>query len=409
MSIILKGWFGPNIKRILERKIWVVSELFYPDQVSTGYIITAIAEELAKQTPVQVICGPIGYTEIVEEQKTLPLNIYLNRVKVGNWNKNNLVWRTIRQVLLSVKMGYKLMRKAKSGDTVMVVTNPAPLLLLVSKICKWKKLKLVILVHDVFPENLIAANILSKRGLIYQLLLSFFNNAYQNANHLIVLGRDMKSLFMQKINWQANKITVIPNWADTATIYPVLHPPSPQIKLQFAGNFGRLQGLIPLLKAISGANNENLAVDFIGTGAMLNTMQSFVRKAQLHHVHILPPFKRNEQLTILNNCDACLVSLSQGMRGLGVPSKAYNILAAGKPIIYIGDVDSEIAFLIDEYDIGWKFAGFNEGFILFLQSLNEEIKQEMIRKGINARNLALNAYTKEKVLNAYAQLIQSIS
>lgn len=392
----------------MEKKIWVISELFYPDQVSTGYILTAIAEELAKEIPVEVICGPIGYTTIIEEQRTLPLNISINRVKIRNWNKNNLVWRTIRQMLLSFKMSYSLMCKAKKDDLVLVVTNPAPLLLLVSKVCKWKKLKLIILVHDVFPENLIAANILSKGNLIYKFLLMLFNKAYQNAKHLIVLGRDMKALFKQKLNYQEDQITVIPNWADTSTIYPILSSPSSQVKLQFAGNFGRLQGLIPLLKAISKAKNESLAVDFMGTGAMLASMQSLVLKEQLDRVNILPPFKRNQQLTVLNNCDACLVSLSSGMRGLGVPSKTYNILAAGKPIIYIGDADSEIAILIDEYNIGWKFADFGEELISFLQSLNEQLKLEMADKGKNARNLALTQYKKEKVLNTYTQLIQSI-
>lgn len=392
----------------MKNKTWLISELFYPDQVSTGYIMTAIAEELAKEEQVHIICGPIGYTAIVEAPTALPVNFLINRVAVGNWSKNNLVSRLIRQMLLSIKMGNSLWRNAKSGDTVMVVTNPALLLLLVSKICKWKKLKQVILVHDVFPENLVAANMLSKNNWIYKLLLSLFNQAYQNAQHLIVLGRDMKALFIQKLNWPVNQITVIPNWADTFTIYPILSPPSAQIKLQFAGNFGRLQGLIPLLKAIAKAKNENLSVDFIGEGAMLKAMQSFVQQEQLANVHILPPFKRSEQLAVLNNCDACLVSLNKGMLGLGVPSKTYNILAAGKPIIYIGDVDSEIAILIDEYDIGWKFADFGEALISFLQGLNEETQLEMLRKGKNARNLALHQYQKDKVLYSYKQLIQSI-
>jgi len=393
----------------LEKKTWLISELFYPDQVSTGYIVTAIAEELAKEGAVHVICGPIGYTTIVEEQNALPAHIYLNRVKVANWNKNNLFLRAMRQILLTVKMAYSLLRKAKGGDTVMAVTNPAPLLLLVSIICRWKKLKLIILVHDVFPENLVAANLLSKGNFIYRLLLWLFNRAYQNAQHLIVLGRDMKALFQQKLNWSEDKISIIPNWADTAAIYPVLSASSATIKLQFAGNFGRLQGLMPLLSAIEQSNNKDLIVDFIGTGAMLSAMQAFVAKAALKQVHIQAPFKRSEQLRVLNDCDACLVSLGSGMQGLGVPSKAYPIMAAGKAIIYIGHPDSEISILIDEYDIGWKFADFGSELISFLHRINEQTKIEMLNKGKNARNLALSKYAKDKVLASYKQLIQSIT
>lgn len=40
------------------------------------------------------------------------------------------------------------------------MTNPAPMLLLFPLLKKWKGFYLTILVHDVFPENAIAARIL---------------------------------------------------------------------------------------------------------------------------------------------------------------------------------------------------------------------------------------------------------
>ena len=33
------------------RKIWVISELYYPEETSTGYYITKISEDLAKSFP----------------------------------------------------------------------------------------------------------------------------------------------------------------------------------------------------------------------------------------------------------------------------------------------------------------------------------------------------------------------
>ena len=41
------------------------------------------------------------------------------------------------------------------------------------------------------------------------------------------------------------------------------------------------------------------------------------------------------------------------MYGLGVPSKSYNIMASGKPMLFIGDRQSEIALCIEEYSLGW--------------------------------------------------------
>ena len=38
--------------------LWIISELYFPEQTSTGYILTKIAEGLAEEYNVQVITGP---------------------------------------------------------------------------------------------------------------------------------------------------------------------------------------------------------------------------------------------------------------------------------------------------------------------------------------------------------------
>ena len=43
------------------------------------------------------------------------------------------------------------------------------------------------------------------------------------------------------------------------------------------------------------------------------------------------------------------------MYGLGVPSKVYNSMSAGLPILYVGDEGSEIDRYIKNYNIGWSF------------------------------------------------------
>jgi len=41
------------------------------------------------------------------------------------------------------------------------------------------------------------------------------------------------------------------------------------------------------------------------------------------------------------------------MAGVSVPSRMYNVMAAGKPIIAVTDPDSELALVVREEDIGW--------------------------------------------------------
>lgn len=71
---------------------------------------------------------------------------------------------------------------------------------------------------------------------------------------------------------------------------------------------------------------------------------------------ILPPLPRNRLCTSLNAADVALITLVDGMLGVSVPSRLYNILAAGKPLIVGADHRSEVARVVGEERVGWVVA-----------------------------------------------------
>src|ERR1700733_10228359 len=44
-----------------KRRIWIISELYYPELTSTGYFLTGIAEGLAADYDISVLCGQPSY------------------------------------------------------------------------------------------------------------------------------------------------------------------------------------------------------------------------------------------------------------------------------------------------------------------------------------------------------------
>lgn len=57
--------------------------------------------------------------------------------------------------------------------------------------------------------------------------------------------------------------------------------------------------------------------------------------------------------TLLNACDVSAISFVPGMAGISVPSRMYNVLAAGKPIVASADEVSELSVVIREEGVGW--------------------------------------------------------
>ena len=116
-------------------------------------------------------------------------------------------------------------------------------------------------------------------------------------------------------------------------------------------------------------------------------------------------YSRDEQFDILSECDIALVTLADGMYGLGVPSKSYNIMAAGKPILFIGNPKSEIARTIQEKDLGYVFDNNDEdGLKSWLSQLSQNKATELKRKGANALKAAATEYSEKAILSKYSDL-----
>ena len=126
-----------------------------------------------------------------------------------------------------------------------------------------------------------------------------------------------------------------------------------------------------------------------GTGAMEQKLKS------MNHprVHFHGPYFRSQQNEVLAACDIAVVTLQEGMFGLGVPSKTYNILASGRPVMFLGPKGSEIDLLVREKGIG--YCGWPEKWS----------KEELVQMGAKARQVALADYSEKTILDKFLNLI----
>lgn len=403
MSIELSGLKTNKSKK---KKVWVVTELFYPETISTGYILTEIAKSLKKDYEVSVISGPEYYEKKAERTEKLgPIeNIKIHRITNGSYNKNSTISRALGHIKVSVKMLFLMLKTIPKGSEVLMVTNPILLTYLTHFFVNKKGWKIKLLVHDVFPENLVISGLIkSDKSWIYRFIKNRFNHAFNKMDTLIVLGRDMKALFENKLA-KNQKIAIIENWADTVNI-KAHQIPNTQKTFIFAGNLGRLQGLKKLLEAIKGTQDLNYKVTLIGGGALETEVKEYIQDNNIKSIKKLGWLPRSEQNQFLSKALIGIITLKKGMYGLGVPSKCYNLLASGKPIFYIGDIDSEIYILLKENNIGW-----------FAEAGNLEMIKNTIKEIVNtdldtiniysktARKLAESHYNKNLILNKFNKL-----
>ena len=371
----------------MKQKLWIVTELFPPDETSTSNIMGEIANVMINKYSVGVICGP----DIYDKRKKLDENnkfyldpsIEINRVRGGDFDKNTVKGKALSFILISKRIMALVKKKVKKEDKVLMVTNPAPMVVMMSMLKKKLGFELNILVHDVFPENTKPAGL---KFPLYRVLKRVFDSAYSKADQLIVIGRDMKVVMEQKVTGFTHKpiCTIIENWADTEEIKPQdFH--YGKIVLQYAGNIGRVQGLDKVIANLT----DDVEFHLYGTGAM----EESLKKLRHPNVFFHGPYFRSQQNDVLAACDIAVVTLQDGMYGLGVPSKTYNILASGRPILFLGPINSEIDLLVREKGIG--FCGWPAKWD----------KDELAEMGARARQLAVDEYSKDAILNKFVNAI----
>jgi hypothetical protein len=399
-----------------QKRIWIITELFYPEETAVAFIFTRIANFLSKSYKVCVICGPEFYDNSKKEfvdDVHISHEIEIYRTKSLNLDKNSILQRTIKIIILSFRMGALMCKKIAKGEIVILATNPAPLLLFVSLIKVYKKIQLHILVHDVFPENAISAKIINNdKFLIYKILKYLFDKSYSCADHLIVIGRDMKEVVSGKVvRFKKHPyISVVPNWSNPDK-FPMTNFKKEDniIVLQYAGNIGRVQGIVEILDAFRLSNDKNLYLNFRGTGALYSYIENYIQKYNFKNISLNGSFSRLEENEILARCDIGIVSLSAGMFGLGVPSKSYHLLSAGKPILFIGEPETEISCLVLENNIGWSLDIRDQNRIVeFFNNLSSIDKDVIINMGKNARDLAEKVYNEPIILELLQSKIESI-
>lgn len=401
----------------MKRKLWIVSEFYHPDENATGYLMTVLAEGLAKDAEVHAVCGLSCSTE---RSSTVNLRGERNGVQIRRClstclDKNNLLFRLVNVLTMSLSAGLVLLMNVKSSETLLVVTNPPLLPFIAALVARWKRADCIIVVHDVYPEALVGTNVLSPRSMTVRLLDWMHRRLYRQVRSIVVLGRDMFDLVSRKVGTEGARVTIIPNAADTEMIVPVAREQNELLRrlnirdgfvVAYVGNMGRSHDIENLFACARRINaDERTHFLFIGEGVKKRWLEDNIRRHELRHASVLPYPSRLDQAIVHSACDVAVVSLLPGMTGASVPSRLYNILAAGRPVIAIADPSSELARVVDEERVGWIVEPGNVESLVSTVRFARQHPEQLHEMSIRARHAAERTYSMDSFIRSYRALL----
>lgn len=341
-----------------------INRYFFPDHSATSQLLSDVAFSLAGAGhEVHVICSRQLYespsARLADYERVREVQVH--RVWTSRFGRTNLVGRTSDYLSFYASATRKLYVLARSGTVVVAKTDPPMISVPTAWVARWRGARLVNWLQDIFPEVAVELGVKALSGRIGALARDLRDISLRAAVVNVVLGERMADR-VRACGVDGGKVKVIPNWADGDAIMPLSAKANPlraewgladKFVVMYSGNMGRAHALAPIIAAAEVLHHEKSIVFLlIGDGAGRGPLQQEVAARGLTNV-LFRAYQPREKLRFsLTLPDVHLVSLKPELEGLIVPSKAYGVFAAGRPMLFMGAADGEIGRLLSEAECG---------------------------------------------------------
>ena len=402
----------------MTKKFLLISQVFYPDQVSTANLFTTLCSSLAERNiEVEVWAAHPSYTELKRQPARVNYKgINIQYLASTNFEKNSLAGRFSNIITFMISVSFKLLF-SRDKSPVWTHTTPPFLGILLSHICKLKKRKFVYIMLDIFPEGLIRLGKVSGSNVFIRLWHRLFVGSLKKSEKIVVIGRDIKQ-FIEKICPECQKkIEYIPHWQDDRLIYPTNFTDNEFVRekglqkkfvVQYSGNIGLWNEVKTMGRAVK-KNLEDIVYIFVGGGIRKTELLNEFSLEDQQNVFMMPFQNNSDFNNIMGASHVHLVTLRDGLEGMAVPCKIYGILAAGRPVIAMVPELSEIAFIVSEEKCGMVINPTDlDGLInaILLLKSNTDLRIEM---GQNSRKAFEKKYTTGIIADRYLELLNELT
>jgi len=365
------------------RRVVLVNRYFHPDHSATSQIASDLAFHLASRGwQVRAITSRQRYDDARARLAAgeTARGVHIERIWSTRFGRAGLPGRAVDYLTFYLS-AYLAMRRQR--DAIVVAMTDPPLL---SVIAALASPRVVNWVQDLFPE------VAEALGIRIPFVKRLRDWSLRRAKANVVLGDLMAA--------RVPRAVVIHNWGAPAATPSVPRPSAGPFSVGYSGNLGRAHEF----GAIIGAMRRLPDVRFVFTGG--GAQWTSVQSAAPANAEFRPYVPREELGGSLSSVDAHLVSLRPELEGLIVPSRFYGIAAVGRPVIFIGARDGELARVIETCRCGLVVdAGDTEGLVRAVETLAGD-RDAARAMGERGRELYLHRFAPKHAFAAWERVLE---
>ena len=337
-------------------KIVVASQHYPPDPSTTAAIMAAISERVAHEAEVLVLSGTAGSATAAAAANPAV-------VEVKNWmpGKAALLKRALAELLFTIRMFVAMLMRLRRGDVTITVPAPFMLPYAFAAAAKLKGARSVLIMHDLYPDVLIMAGMLKPDSVMARAMHALNAPMFRALDAVVIIGRDTEKLLLRYRGMTRDKLRFIPNWATLARGVRAIDPGNPyrralsaRFVVGLSGNLGFTHDPVIVFEAARLLRDDR-DIHFLlsGWGVGFDQLLAMQSEARLPNVTLVDRVEDDQLETFLSAADVWIIPYRKNVAGVSVPSRFYNLLAIGRPVILVSEADAEAALTVTEHDVGW--------------------------------------------------------
>jgi len=338
-------------------RILVLNQYYRPGLEATANLLAELCEALVRDYDVTVVTGR------VKEQEELPTEewlagVHVLRARSTTFDRAKL---HLRAVNYATYLADTLLRSLtfEPPDVVLTLTDPPMIGDVGLVVARRFGVPLVVVSEDVFPEIAVELKRL-ENPILVGLLRMMVETYLRRADRIIAIGETMRERLEEK-GAPPGRVRVIENWVDTGRITP--RPPVNDwareqeldtcFVVMHSGNVGHAQDVEVLVRAATFVRDlDDVKIVVIGSGARLAAAVELAERLEVDNVRFLPYQPREVLSESLSTGRLHFLGLSKGLSGFVVPSRAYGVLSAGRPLLVSADPECETVRMVETAGCG---------------------------------------------------------
>lgn len=391
------------------RKILIVSALFPPEPVVSAMLSRDIAQRLAKDNSVVVLCPqpsrPDGYQfENIEEPKSyqvIRLNSFVSPA-------SKIFGRFKESYSLGRHSAEYIKRNAADIDCVYINSWPLASQYLIIRTAKRSGIPCVLHIQDIYPESLTGKLPKALRSFFYKTLLPIDKYIIKNATKVLCISENMIAYLSKTRRVERSKFELVRNWQEDQSFLDFVPVQNQKLGFTFmyVGSISASAGVEYLIHAFDKANLNNSRLLIVGNGADKSNCIGIANELNNPAIEFLDVVPENVPF-IQSQADVLLLPLKKGISLTATPSKLTAYLFSAKPVIACVEAESDVANILKVAGCGFAVEPEDQNRLtLAMKNIYEMDKNDLLIMGEKGKEYATLNLSKEKNLNKVVTIIE---